>query len=126
MAVLPNMLVPPVPNPEADPNRLMLAGKHKVEDVEDRPFLGNRVHCRGLSTLMLSQALLFSTDLNTQRAERFLIKGATLNYAAVASEMVQAVTTCGVQKPGENWSLSPRIRPHMWTMPCMPTHIIHK
>lgn len=54
------MLVPPVPNPEADPNRLMLAVKHKVEDVEDRPFLGNRVHRRGLSTPMLSQALLFS------------------------------------------------------------------
>lgn len=101
------MLVPPVPNPEADPNRLMLAVKHKVEDVEDRPFLGNRVHRRGLSTLMLSQALLFSTDLNTQHAERFLIKGATQNYAAVASEMVQAVTTRGVQRPGENWSLSP-------------------
>lgn len=85
------MLVPPVPNPEADPNRLMLAVKHKVEDVEDRPFLGNTAHRRRLSTLMLSQALLFSRDLNTQQAECLFIKGATLNYAAVASEMAQAV-----------------------------------
>lgn len=28
-------------------------------------------------------------------------------------------------KPGENWSVSPGIRPHMWTVACMPTHIIN-
>lgn len=40
VVVLPNMLVPPVPKPEVDPNRLMLAGKHKVGTVKDGPLLG--------------------------------------------------------------------------------------
>lgn len=55
VAVLPNMLVPPVPNPEVDPNRLMMAGKHKVGTIKHRPLLGGTKHTAETSTVMLSQ-----------------------------------------------------------------------
>lgn len=57
VVVLPNMLVPPVPKPEVVPNRLMLAGKHKVGNVKNRPSVGGTKYIAETSTVMLSHLL---------------------------------------------------------------------